>query len=503
MAEPQAAFGIEAPVVAIAFVALLMLIGYYSWKRRVGATVQDFFLASRLLGYLVLGLSLYAAQYSGNSFIGYAARGYRDGFLFLSYPTFMVTILPFTILIAARLIPVSVTRNLTSPMDFVRARFGYEKNGLLLGAVIVLTLVFLVWGTFVQFFEQAIAMGYLGEVVSAGIIPYMYMVVIFVVGVIVFTVLGGFRGAALANAIMGAMMLVGLIATLGLIARNFGGVEHAVTTLATTKPSLISVPGGITRVTNWFSTIFLVGVGAPLYIHILQHLMAARSPAVYKRTLYFTPYFYILTATSLILIGLCGAAIIPGLGKMESERVVPLLVVKTVPVDPLAKPLGLLWMLAVLSATLSTAGTTVIALSVTVLKEIFRTFRPTASERTILLASRVLLALIALLAIPIVIEPRATIWRWTEIKFEGLIQAFPAVVLALYIPWINVKGALSGMIVGAIIALALSLSGYVTIQGLHAGMVGLIANILVCLAVSRLTAKPDEVNYAKNVLGLG
>lgn len=498
-AEAQPAFGIEAPIIAVLFVAFLIFIGYYSFKKRVGATVYDFFLASRLLGYFVLGLSLYAAQYSGNSFIGYAARGYRSGFVFLVYPAFMITILPVLLLIASRLIPISVGKKLTLPTDYIRVRFGHSSKQVL-RAVLILSLVFLIWGTFVQFFEQAIAMGYLGEVISAGMFPYMYMVVVFVIGVIIFTILGGFRGAALANAVMGLVMLVGLVGTLAMVSKDFGSIGDAVTVLAKSKPSLISTPATTTSIINWFSTIVLVGAGAPLYIHILQHVMASKDPSTFKRTFLFTPYFYILTATTLLLIGIIGAAAIPGLGTMESERIVPLLVVSAAAKDPYSKVWGLLWLMAVLSATLSTAATTIIAISVTVVREIYRAIRPKATEKETLLASRIILALIALLAIPIVIEPRATIWRWTEIKFEGLIQVFPALVLSLYIPWVNSKGVLSGMVVGAVTALTLTLSGYATVQGIHAGVIGLIVNVLVCLAVSRATVNPDDVAYTKTLL---
>ncbi|MEM2288772.1 MAG: hypothetical protein QW503_06765 [Sulfolobales archaeon] len=499
-AEIPPAFGIEAPIVAITFVAILILLGYYSYKKRVGATIYDFFLASRLLGYLVLGLSLYAAQYSGNSFIGHAARAYRIGFLHLMYPAFMVTILPVLLVIASRLIPISTSRKLTLPTDYIRVRFGQGGSKSVIGAILVLSLVFLIWGTFVQFFEQAIAMGYLGEVISAGMFPYMYMVVVFVVGVIIFTILGGFRGTALANAIMGLVMLLGLLGAFAMVSKDFGSISDAVAVLAKSKPSLISTPSTTTGIINWFSTIALIAVGAPLYIHILQHIMASKDPSTFKRTFLFTPYFYVFTAVFLVFIGIIGAAAIPGLGTMESERIVPLLVVKAAANDPYSKVWGLLWLMAVLSATLSTAATTIIAISVTVVREVYRAVRPTATERETLLVSRIILALIALLAIPIVIEPRATIWRWTEIKFEGLIQVFPAIVLSLYIPWINSKGVLSGMIVGAITALALTLSGNATVQGIHAGVIGLILNTVICLIVSKATVKPDEIAYAKTLL---
>jgi Na+/proline symporter len=123
-----------------------------------------------------------------------------------------------------------------------------------------------------------------------------------------------------------------------------------------------------------------------------------------------------------------------------------------------------------------------------------------ASPGMPLVASRVVLTLLALLAIPIVIEPRATIWRWTEIEFEGLIQVLTAILLSLYVPWVNAKGVLSGMVVGAVVALALSLSGYTTVQGIHAGMIGLVVNIVTCLAVSRATVKESEVGYARSLI---
>lgn len=495
----QPVFGIEAPILAIVFVTILMLIGYYAYRKRIGVSVEDFFLASRVLGYIVLGLSIYAAQYSGNSFIGYAARGYRTGFIYLVYPTFMLSILPVMILVASKLIPISVKNKLVSPLDFLRLRYGYASKSLL-NVLIALCLIFLIWGTFVQFFEQAIAMGYLGEVVSAGIVPYMAMVIIFVIGVIIFVILGGFRGAALANCIMGAMMLIGLASTLFLIFKDFGSLGDAVIKLSQTTPTLISTPSSVTGITEWFSTIFLVGVGAILYIHILQHIIAAKDPKVFKRTFLFTPYFYIFTATALLLIGICGAAAIPGLGTMESERIVPLLIVKAAATDPSARILGLLWMLALLSATLSTAGTTILAISMTLVRDVYKYVKPSASERELILASRIILTIIALLAIPIVIEPRATIWRWTEIKFEGILQAFPPIILGLYVPWINAKGVVGGMVVGALTALTLTLSGYAKIYGVHSGVIGLILNIVICLVISKLTAKPEEIKHATSIL---
>ena len=58
------------------YVLSLILIGWFGKKARKRNTLSDFYLAGRGMGVLILFLTLYATQYSGNTLVGFAGRAY-------------------------------------------------------------------------------------------------------------------------------------------------------------------------------------------------------------------------------------------------------------------------------------------------------------------------------------------------------------------------------------------------------------------------------------------
>lgn len=85
--EPQeVSLGWEIAVLTILGLATMIFIGWYSYHKRVGVDVGDFFSASKSLGFLIIGLTIFADSYSGDSFLGYAAETYRSGAWFLVIP---------------------------------------------------------------------------------------------------------------------------------------------------------------------------------------------------------------------------------------------------------------------------------------------------------------------------------------------------------------------------------------------------------------------------------
>ena len=62
------------------YVLSLILIGWLGKKARAENSLSDFYLAGRGMSMMVLFLTLYATQYSGNTLIGFAGRAYREGF---------------------------------------------------------------------------------------------------------------------------------------------------------------------------------------------------------------------------------------------------------------------------------------------------------------------------------------------------------------------------------------------------------------------------------------
>ena len=78
--------------------------------------------------------------------------------------------------------------------------------------------------------------------------------------------------------------------------------------------------------------------------------------------------------------------------------------------------------------------------------------------------------------------------RLSVLSYEGIAQLVPAVVGGLLWRRMTVQGALAGLIVGEAIVVPLALSGNDPLLGVNVGLIGLVANALVNVAVSRATA---------------
>lgn len=491
----ETVWGIDLPILIALYLAFIMYIGYYSYRKRIGLTVKDFFTASKLLGFLVLGIGLFATIASGNTFVGYAAKAYRVGLYFLVAPAFYVSIIVGLLILGAKIIPVANRRGYITPGDFFLDRYRSK-------ALMLFLLLLMFWGTFVQFFEQSIAMGYIGEVTSAGYIPYAISAAIFMVVVVFVMLLGGFRGTALANFIMGSIMIAAMLGVLFVIVPLLGGVESLEKLALNPEVLPKLVPQKSTFITWWASTLVLIMFGILCYYQIWMFIIASKDFKTLRKQNMFTPAVYTIVPTIFVVMGLLGLALFPGLSKMESERIVPLILNEAAKRSPLGYVFGELTYISVISATLSTAAAVIFALGTVLAKDIYAKFiNPNADEKKIINVSRAIMVLLALFGYLIVMTPKFTLWRWVELKFEIGMQAVPPLILGLYIPWVNARGAWVGSIVGFIIAVGLTLSGYPKIYGIHSGVIGFLVNTVLVLLVSYFTKKPEEITVASKIIG--
>ena len=77
------------------------------------------------------------------------------------------------------------------------------------------------------------------------------------------------------------------------------------------------------------------------------------------------------------------------------------------------------------------------------------------------------------------------------LSYEGIAQLVPAVVGGLLWRRMTVQGALAGLIVGEAIVVPLALGGHDPFLGINAGLLGLVANVIVNVAVSRARPEAD------------
>ena len=80
--------GPELAVVGL-YLIVLVVLGWLGYRRREKNSLGDFYLAGSGLGFFVLLATLYATQYSGNTFLSFPGEAYRIGFAWISIVAMM------------------------------------------------------------------------------------------------------------------------------------------------------------------------------------------------------------------------------------------------------------------------------------------------------------------------------------------------------------------------------------------------------------------------------
>ena len=481
-------------VVATGFyVAMLMVIAWMSRRARRESTLSDFYLAGRSIGLVVLLLTLFATQYSGNSLSGFPGQTYREGLAYYMSVTFMVAIVSGYLLFAPQLFKLSRLHNFVTPGDYLRYRFRSTALHRLATVIFIFVLMnFLL--------AQLIAMGHAFAGLTDNRIPYGAGVVGGAVVILVYELMGGMRAVAWTDALQGIALMVGLLLAVVLLTDLVGGPAEVLGQIAATAPEKIEPPSYRTCAL-WLSNFLLLGLGAPLYPQAIQRIYAARRLSELRRALATMAFLPHIAITTVVFIGLIGIAVYPNLGRLDSDQVTFRVLAYLVEARPWTYVPVLVVMMAVLAAIMSTADSCLLSLSSILTKDVVARAGGLADpERLSRLGTLTSIGTI-LVVVPLALRPPTTLWGLLVIKFELLIQMSPAFVLGT---WPARRGAsgdadgerrqalcddrdiLLGLVVGLTVALGLYSTGFRSLGGLHAGTVGVLANYATALASSRV-----------------
>ena len=122
------------------YLCVLVLLGWLGHHAKKENSLADFYLGGRGLGLMVLLLTLYATQYSGNTMLGFVGKSYRQGYQFLSAVTFMMAIVGFYLIYAPRLHRLAHQRHYVTMGDYLQDRFQYRPLTILASSLGVLAL---------------------------------------------------------------------------------------------------------------------------------------------------------------------------------------------------------------------------------------------------------------------------------------------------------------------------------------------------------------------------
>jgi len=428
---------------------------------------------------LLLFFTLYATQYSGNTVIGYAPKAYRMGYAWFMSVPYMILVIAGYLLFAPRLHVIAKKFNFVTPADWFDKRFGSN-------AVTLVATILMVYALGNYLLEQLIAMGHAIAGITAGVIPYTWGVLFLVIIMLIYEWLGGLKAVAIADTINGIMLMLGLFGFLIMVFNTFGGLTDAAHYMIENVPKKIGVPP-LSVSQTWLSLYILVGIGAAVYPHAIQRIYAAENERTLKRSLSRMAWMPFITTGLALIIGLIGIKAFPNLGKMESEQLVGMMANVIASKSVLHYWVMMLLFAGIIGAIMSTADSVILSLSSLISNDIYGRFiNPKADEKQKVFWGKIIGICVVFLLLFIAWNPPGTLFEIFVLKFEILIQIAPAFLLGLYWKRMTKSSVLVGMIVGAVIASGMTLTGMKTFHGWYSGIIGLAINMLICVVGSLL-----------------
>lgn len=475
------------------YILSMLLIGWWGYRARRENTLRDFYLAGKGFGFFVLVFTLFATQYSGNTMIGFTGKTYRIGYAWIMCLHFMTAIIVFYLLFAPRLHCLAKKEKFITPVDFLQHRFGSTALNLVASTVLIVAL-----GNYLLSQLMAIGRALEGLATDNPKQAYLYGVVILAIIMVIYESLGGLRAVAWTDVIQGAIMTIGFIFLVVLIFQKFGGLGTALEKIMTENrtDTLKVMPPPASRCREWFSYIFLVGMGGALYPQAIQRIYAAGSLNSLRRSLGVMAFLPLLMSLLAVTVGIITLANFPGLSTIESDRALMVISREIQSASQLGYWVVVFLFAALLAAIMSTADSALLSISSMITKDIYAgIINKTVSEQQLTRMGKgiswIVVAIIVILAIAL--REKATIVSLLDRKFDLLVQLVPAFFLGIRWQRLQTRPTLYGLLIGLTIAITLAAAGHGKLLNIHAGLWALTANAAIAI-VGSLLCNQNNIN---------
>ncbi|MBR0551546.1 sodium/proline symporter PutP [Stakelama marina] len=424
---------------AIYFIAMLG-IGFYAWRKST-SDIDGYVLGGRSLGPGVTALSAGAADMSGWLMLGLPGAMFASGLsqawigvgLFFGALTNWLVVAP-----RLRDRTVEVGDALTIP-DYFGKRFPRgETLQVVSSAVIVIFFTLYTASGLVaggKLFDTAFGESYLlGVLLTGGV-------------VIAYTLFGGFLAVSLTDFVQGCIMFVAMIMIPIVALNGAGGWNHAGEVIRSVDPSHMSLLKGV-GVLGFISSIAW-GLGYFGQPHIIVRFMAIRSRDEVPTSRNIGMGWMFVTLIGSLSVGLAGLAYATENNVVVDDPEKIFIILSDVLFNPWIS--GFL-LAAILAAVMSTISSQLLVSSSSLVEDYYRRFfRRNASQKELVLAGRLSVLLVALVALAIAWNPGASVLNIVSHAWAGFGAAFgPLVILSLTWEKTTRNGALVGMILGAI-----------------------------------------------------
>lgn len=464
----------------IAFSLLMIVVGLLG-MRATRATLEDYVLGGRSLGFIAAFFTSTVTLFSAFSYFGIMGWFYAHGigtWVLVSNTAVLGLVLYFA---GSRLWLLGHKYGFLNVTDYLSDRYRSPAVGIVAGLLMIISLVPYIG---VQFRGSGLTL----EAFSDGAIPFWAGALFLAVVVTLYVAAGGFRGVVWTDMIQGILMYGVLISAMFIIvygvAGSFGGLMDEI---SRTEPAVLSHPGpvGLFSLPFLISLILVFGLANFTMPQMQQRWLALRD----HRTLKLLAIFFALGTGIIYLCGfyiaMAGRVAFPDLE--NPEAVYPALVATWLP-----PWLAALALIAMLAATATTANSLILTISSIVTNDYYRPLlgeRYGMSQRTVTNIARLLIPVVMAGALLVTFfGPPTIIGILVDITWPAVFMIFPTVIAGLYWKRATPAGALASILVGEALLITLSRQWIeITLHGWHPAIPAVILGTIVLIAVSVLT----------------
>lgn len=414
------------PFYLITFIVYLVLVlGIGLWAFTRTKTVMDFWVFGQNMGPVFASWALIANFVSAVSVIGFIGAVYVEGYALMTH-----TILGLMLGLSGLYFVVGYVRRLnvlTFP-DLVARVTGYEAARPLAGAVLLISGV-------LYLIMQLVGSGLLITAITG--VPYRYMVWVVGIVFIAYTMLGGLVSVVWTDLLQGILMVSGITIVFIYMLMDQGGLTSINTQLAGFDAALVHPTHGGTYTLLFVAGMFLAFFGT-LFTEQDMLIRIAATRDVRTAKIHIAVSGFVLSVFYSMLILLGGATAV-ALNNASIPVATPDAAFPTLITSYVTTVIGVVIILAVMSAILSTTDTRLHAVGMTVARDIYSYFKPHADEHQLMRVSRTATMLLGLLATAAAVNPPGTIITLYGLRAVLLTSAF---LIPVYVAvfWTDLDG---------------------------------------------------------------
>lgn len=496
-------------VVAIVLYLIgMLIIGFISSRNT--NDVGDFYLGGRKLGPLVTAMSAEASDMSSYLLMGVPGLAYFSGVADAGWTAMGLIVGTYLnwLFTAKRLRNYTAKIEAITLPEYLKKRFGDKHNVIIVISALAIIIFFIPYtasgfAACGKLFHSLFGANYqMAMIVSAFII----------VG---YTTTGGFLAASKTDFIQSIVMSIALIVVLIYGISRVGGIDQVIDN-ANNLPGILSLDFTHNNVSGGadpygiFNKITMFGWGLGYFgmPHILLRFMAIEDPKKLKISRRVASVWVVISLGVAVFLGIVGRAMTES-GVLESllddadltsaAKAETLVIVLANTISQhgfiFALIAGII-VAGILASTMSTADSQLIAASSAVSENIIRdVLGVKLSEKASMLAARITLICIAVIAIVIAWNPNSSVFNIVSFAWAGFGAVFgPAIIFSLYWKRANKYGIIAGMISGGLVVylwkyFVRPIGGF---WDLYELVPAFLTACIMILVVSLVTPTPDE-----------